>query len=317
MTSFIKKIILFLLIINIFVPSAFAIDEQGQKPLTLDECIQKALSNSPELKKAKVTYEMAKKNVKIAQSVYFPTLNAGVGYNFSNRTGSEINTTNGNAFNVNAGIKQLIWDFGKSTANINMQKFNKIVAAYNFDTKVIDTIFDVKINYYTTLASKAAIEVDKSNVQINERGYQRTNAYFEEGLKSKIDLVNAEVNVTDAKVSLLSSENSYKNSLANLNNSMYLAYAPVYNIEVPAQFSSVHDITPKSLTELEKPVDDLIAPPKGLENALYSAQVETRNFNSLYKFDKFPYTFEECLDIANKNRPEDIASSGLSLKTPN
>ena len=278
--------------------------KSSQAPLTLKECIQKALNNSPHIKRAKINYEMAKKNVRLAQSVYFPTVSAGVGYDFSTRDGSKINSTTGNNFNARAGISQLIWNFGKSSANIKMQKFNKIVAYYDFDTMVLDTIYDVKVRYYTTLASKAAIEIDKANLQINERNYQRTKAYFEEGLKSKIDLVNSEVYVTDAKVSLISSENLYKNSLNELNNSMYLAYKPEYNIEVPAQFRAVKDYTPKSLTDFSRPLDDLLAPPQNVNNALYTGSVETTDYASLYKFDKFPYDFEKCLDIANKNRPD-------------
>ena len=301
--SFYKKIIITAVFFGFFTPCCFAINENTSTPITLKECIQKALNNSPYIKRAKINYEMAKKNVKIAQSVYFPTVSAGVGYNFSDVNSDSKNTV-GNTFNANAGIQQLIWNFGRTSANIKMQKFNKIVAAYNFDTMVLDTIYDVKVRYYTALASKAGIEINKSNIQINERNYQRTKAYFEEGLKSKIDLVNAEVYVTDAKVSLISSENLYKNSLNELNNSMYLAYNPEYNIEVPSQFKAVGDITPKSLTDSTRPIDDFLAPPKDVDDALYTGSVETTDYATLYKFEKFPYDFEKCLELANKNRPD-------------
>ena len=300
-----KQSLIITTVLALTMPYCFAINENSPlPPLTLKDCISKALANSPNIKRAKINYEMAKKDVKIAQSVYFPTISAGVSYDFNTRDGSRMNSTTSNNFNARAGISQLIWNFGKSGANIKMQKFNKIVALYDFDTMVLDTIFDVKVNYYTTLASKAGIEIDKSNLQINERNYQRTKAYFEEGLKSKIDLVNAEVYVTDAKVSLIASENLYKNSLNNLNNAMYLAYKPEYNIEVPKQFKYVGDITPKSLTDFSQPLDSFLAPPKDVNNALLTAKVETRDYASLYKFDKFPYSFEKCLELANKNRPD-------------
>ena len=304
--------IIFLAVLMVFsTPFCYGIKDNNssviqstQAPLTLKDCIQKALNNSPLIKRAKINYEMAKKNVKIAQSVYFPTVSAGVGYDFSTKDGSRINSSTGNNFNARAGISQLIWNFGKSGANIKMQKFNKIVAYYDFDTMVLDTIFDVKVRYYTTLASKAAIEIDRANLQINERNYQRTKAYFEEGLKSKIDLVNSEVYVTDAKVSLIAAENSYKNSLNELNNSMFLAYKPEYNIEVPAHFRAIKDYTPKSLTDFSRPIDDFLSPPKDVNNALFTGSVETTDYASLYKFDKFPYDFEKCVEIANKNRPD-------------
>ena len=128
------KIAIILVLSAFSMPYSFAINDNNTSvikhataPLTLKDCISKALNNSPMIKRAKINYEMAKKNVKIAQSVYFPTVSAGVGYDFINREGSRINSTNTNGFNVRAGISQLIWNFGKTGANIKMQKFNKIV----------------------------------------------------------------------------------------------------------------------------------------------------------------------------------------------
>ena len=94
---------------------------------------------------------------------------------------------------------------------------------------------------------------------------------------------------------------------------MYLAYNPEYNIEVPSQFKAVGDITPKSLTDVTTPVDELLAPPKNVENAVYTGSVETRDYAALYKHEKFPYDFDKCLDMANKNRP-DIKAYENSIK---
>ena len=54
------------------------------------------------------------------------------------------------------------------------------------------------------------MDINKAYVDINERNYQRTKAYFEEGIKSKIDLVNAEVNLSDSKVTLVNAQKTYK-----------------------------------------------------------------------------------------------------------
>lgn len=311
--KFFKRIILMAFIFCLITPNSFSIDEkkENSNPLTLKNCIELALKNSPYIKKQKLNYEVSKHDVKIAQSVYFPTIGAGVGYDLSERLRKEKNTTS-NALSVQASISQLIWDFGKSNANIKMEKFYKILAYHNFDTTVLDTIFDVKVKYYSVLASKAAIEIDKSNLQINERNYQRIDAYFEEGLKSKIDLVNAEVNVTQAKVSLVGSENTHKNALSDLNNSMYLAYNPEYNIEVPKEYGFIKDLTPKSLTETTTSTEDLLAPPQSVDDAKLTARVETQDYASVYKIEKFPYSFEECLKIANEKRP-DIKAYEASL----
>ena len=73
---------------------------------------------------------------------------------------------------------------------------------------------------------------------------RETKAYYDEGIKSKIDLVNAEVTLSDSKISLIKSENSYKNSLVNLNNAMYLTKAPNYSIAGTEGFNIQDNVAP-------------------------------------------------------------------------
>ena len=189
--------------------SAYAIEEitiEKDSIVTLNDCIKIALENSPLIKRFKYNYGVSKSNVGLAKSAYFPTLGVSTGYTFNDTSSSSRfsrSMTNRNSYNVEASLNQLIWNFGKTNANIRMQKFNMITALFNFDDSVLDTIYEVKTNYYGVLAAKAAVDINKANVQINERNYQRIKAYFDEGIRSKIDLVNAEVNLSDSKVTLV------------------------------------------------------------------------------------------------------------------
>ena len=167
--------------------------------VNLNDCIKIALKNSPVIKRFKYNYGVSKSNVGVAKAAYFPTVGVSAGYTYNDmNSNSQINRsmTGTNTYNVQASLNQLIWNFGKTNAKIRMQKFNLITALFNFDDGVLDTIYEVKTNYYGVLAAKAAVDINRSNVQINERNYQRTKAYFDEGIRSKIDLVNAEVNLT-------------------------------------------------------------------------------------------------------------------------
>ena len=92
-----------------------------------------------------------------------------------------------------------------------MQILYLIADEYNFYNTVRETTFNVKQKYYEVLAARATVLINKAYVQINERNYQRTKAYFDEGIKSKIDLVNAEVTLSDSKIQLVQAGNSYKN----------------------------------------------------------------------------------------------------------
>ena len=214
--KFNKKIVILVLSIYLSTTSVFAIEEkmsiEKHAVLNIKDCVEIALQNSPKIKKARYNYGIAKGNVGIAKSGYFPTLGVGTGYNITENRTSKANTSS-NIYSAEASINQLLWNFGKINANINMYNFNKDAALYEFENTVLETIFNVKTNYYGVLAAKATMDVNRANVQINERNYQRTKAYFDEGIKSKIDLVNAEVYLSDSKVTLVDSEKTYQNAI--------------------------------------------------------------------------------------------------------
>ena len=299
----IKNLILF--IILFFALPCFSVEQMSVEKnaiLSMTDCINIALTNSPNIKKARYNYGVSKGNLGVAKSSFFPTLGVGTGYNFSGSTNDRTNT-NSSIYSAEASINQLLFDFGKTNANIKQYNFNRISALYDFENAVLDTIFNVKTKYYGVLAAKATMDVNKSNVEINERNYQRTKAYFEEGIKSKIDLVNAEVHLSESKITLVNSEKNYQNAVVSLNNAMFLAFAPEYEIETTETFNFDKKFAPVSLEHIDDKVD-LSQLPKDIDNAILTSHVEKLDVLDSFKFNPFKYTFEEAVQIAYKNRPD-------------
>lgn len=303
--KFNTKIIATIICLGCTFTAAFAVEQMAVEKnavLNITDCVKIALQNSPKIKKARYNYGISKGNVGIAKSGYFPTLGVGTGYNITD-TSTNRYSTNSSIYSAEASINQLIWNFGKTNANIRMYNFNRIASIYDFENTVLETIYTVKTNYYGVLAAKATVDVDRANVQINERNYQRTKAYFNQGIKSKIDLVNAEVYLSDSKVTLVDAEKNYKNALVKLNNSMYIAFAPDYEIENTETFNFQSNYTPVNLEKIDEK-KDLSKPPKSVNNAFLTADVQKINVLDNYKFKPFPYTFEESVKLAYKNRPD-------------
>ena len=273
--------------------------------LGLNDCIKIALNNSPVIKKYILNLDVAKSTVGVAKSAYFPSISLGAGYKqgFGERNHNFGSYQTRTLPGFDASLSQLLWNFGKTDANIRMEKFNKIAAEFDFDEMVLTTIYNVKLQYYGVLAAKSLMEVERLNVQINERNYQRTLAYFDEGLKSKIDLVNAEVNLSDSKIALVKAENTYKNAIVSLNNSMYVAYAPSYSIKNTETFNLGNPYVPMSLTNIEN-YKKLLTLPDDVSSATYAVKAEKADFLKNYVFQKYPYTFEKSVSIAKENRPD-------------
>ena len=302
-----KIAISLIIVLAIGTTSCYALEEikveQGSV-LSLRDCIAVALNNNPGIKSARYNYGISKANVNIARSEFFPTVGIGTGYKF-NGVYSKRTTSSTNTYSVEAQLNQLLWNFGRTNAHIKMQKFYLIADKFVFDNTVRETIFNVKQKYYEVLAARTTVLINQAYVDINERNYLRTKAYFDEGIKSKIDLVNAEVTLSDSKITLIKSENTYKNSLVNLNNAMYLANAPTYSISGTEDFNIKDNVAPVDLTKITKPSDAEISQvPVSVKDAKLISSVEKLEVLADYKVSEFPYSFEECIKMAYKNRAD-------------
>jgi len=284
--------------------NAYEVKVKQGSVLSLQDCIALALNNSPEVKNARYNYGISKADVGVARSEFFPTIGIGTGWNYTG-THAKRYSSDSKVYNLNATINQLLFNFGKTNARIKMQKFYMIADEYNFYNTVREITFNVKQRYYQVLAARAVVIINEAYVDINERNYHRTKAYYDEGLKSKIDLVNAEVTLSDSKINLIKSQNAYQNTLVNLNNAMYLVQAPNYNIEGIEGFNIKDNVAPVDLSNFEtitKNETDEV--PVKVEDAKFLSSVEKLEILTDYKTEKFPYSFDECIKIAEKNRAD-------------
>lgn len=287
--------------------------------LSLKDCINIALKNNPNVQISKNNVKLIQSRVGQAKSDFFPTIGASGGYTGSNMWNNS-GITGGNDYYYTAGIslRQLIFNFGKSNAQIKMQKFNKISAEFDLEYINLKTAYDVKSAYYGVLAAHALVDVAKSNLEINKRQYAQIKAYFDEGLKSRIDFVNAEVNLSNSEIELIAAQTAYENTIVKLNNAMYVAYAPSYSIKNTESFNLEEDWTDvkflnignyKQLEEeVNKPNDAKIeaseVEPLNYTTPTLSSKVEKNDILENYVFKPLGLSFEEALDRAREGRPD-------------
>ncbi len=204
--------------------------------LSIGDCVAAAFQNSPKIRRQKYNLDIAKSNVGIAKSQYFPVINAGASfYNENNSDNTYYFSHYRELPSIGVTVNKLIWNFGKTTAYIKMEEFYKIGAEYEFMDSLCSTLFDIKLKYYNLLKSKAMLEVAENNVKINENFVKLAKN------KNKTDLTTAELNLSNAKVKLIEAQNNYKNAKVDLNNSMYLDNQPDYDIKDTYTFAYNND----------------------------------------------------------------------------
>lgn len=266
--------------------------------LSLQDCVAIAINNSPVIKSYEYNMETAKSNVGIAKSAFFPTLgtNAGI-YQDYNSNKNYNGSSNRDLPSVSVMLEQLIWDFGKTSSYIKMEKFYEIAAEYQFMDSICFTIYDVKTKYYAALRAEAIVEIQRNYVRICERNLDRAKKLFESGKKPKIDYINAKVFYTESKMRLLDAENDYENAMADLANSLYIAYAPDFKLVDTDTFRFADTFIPDDLDEFPKNYSG-----GGFVNAQNTQTSAAPSEQSAFK--KLPFTLEASYDLANKNSPD-------------
>ena len=177
-----RTVILLFVLLFISAMQAFSIHEHDDEEkffnqieikdgseLSVFDCVSTAFQHSPIIRLKKYNLDIAKSNVGVAKSQYFPTFSAGVGFFNENNSSSIYHDKHYREFpNVSVSLNQLIYNFGKSTAFIKMEEFYKIAAEYEFMDSLCATLFDIKDKYYKLLKAKALLESASDDVKISE-----------------------------------------------------------------------------------------------------------------------------------------------------
>lgn len=300
---------------EIELPAVFSFRKPPQNIITMSiqECVDYALNHNPNLFVAKSQIDAAKAGVGIQKSGFAPKLTAKVNYNFSDINSSQSNINN-NSLGFNAGISQLIWDFGKTTAKINMAKYDTLSAQYDYDYDILSVIYNVKMNYFKVLMSLANLDIYEQNVRINTLNYERTKAMFDEGLKSKIDVVNAEVNLADSKIQLVDAQNTLATNVLALQNSMYYTESQPFIVKNTESFGFLKADYKKKMQSLDEIKQSGFQAKKNQDGVItLTSGIEHNDIIQDYVFTPFKLTKQDAVDKALENRP-DLKSNRMLCK---
>ena len=331
-----KKIFMLFLVIVISAQASFALNlnpfKKKQKPkqeqeittkeetnatkkiLSLEECVEYAINNDPNIRISANNFEIQKSRVGQAKSDYFPMLGIGTGYDYqysnsANYTSSSMwrNSSRSNSngyYQLNASVNQLIWNFGKTTAGINMQKFNRESAGYDLDYSILETVYNVRVAYFAVLAALANVDIYERSVRINSLNYERTKAMFEEGLKSRIDVVNAEVYLTDAKTQFIDAQYKYDTAMVNLKNSMFYMEDRDFSVENTENFDFLRNNYKMQTIEIGTIKKNGETDDGEHSVVLLTSGIQKQDILQDYKFNPYIIELKEAIQNAYENRPD-------------
>jgi outer membrane protein TolC len=255
---------------------------QGET-LTLAKCIDIALGKNPTIVASANAVDVSRSKVGEARSGYYPQLSASAGYGRTKVLSTSTSNNDTTAYNQYSGTlaaNQTIFDFGKTLSSVSVSKYNLESSRSDLNATQNLIVLSVKQAYYTVLQAKRNRDVAADVIKQFQLHLDQAQGFYEVGTKAKIDVIKAQVDLSNAKLSLINTDNALKIAWINLDNAMGVPDSPEYAIEDNLEFQ------PYAITLEEATVKAFENRPD-LKSIIAKRQAAEANLN-LQRADYFP-----------------------------
>lgn len=259
--------------------------------LTLNKAIEIALKNQPAILAQTNQVKVGEARVRQSQANYFPQISAAAGYSRISPVTPETSATTSQAgmppgtsiptglagrgdedfdqYSASAYVNQLLFDFGKTGAQVKVQKLNTEATRFNVKNTKDQVILNVKQAYYLLLGAQHSRDVAAESVDNFRNHLNVARDYYRAGMKPKFDVTKAEVDLSNAELVLIRAENGVRVGTVNLNNAMGLFHTdvPPYTVEDDITFVPGEPAMERAVQSVYERRADLLALQKQKEAA--------------------------------------------------
>lgn len=324
---------------------------QAQQLMTLDEAITIGLKNNYNILMAKNQEEAAAVDYQYAFGAFLPTINGSaskvwstesVNQKYSNGNKVERNGARSNQTSLSANLNWTLFDGLKVFATKDKLKAIEEAGTLTVKDQVVNTIAQIIQSYYNIVQQKEQLASIAEQMSISEERVNIAKNEFTSGLGSKIDLLQAQVDLNSQKAAYLQQQTLIEESKASLNQLIAIPVDNEYSVSdsIPVD-TALNYISIKQAALANNP--GLLLAKKNIDisqlalKEVQRSRLPTISFNSSYAFSSnnseagffllnqtrgFNYGFSASVPIFQgflhnqqaKNAQLNIAYSQLSLQ---
>jgi outer membrane protein len=209
-------------------------------PMTLPQAEAIALKNHPQIATAQNVAAAAAQGITEARAAYYPTIDGEItgsqGLNLSRLGAGAISSSLlFNRFGLGLQATQLVTDFGRTKNLVANSKYQAQAADQNTQATIYDVTLGVNRTYFGVLQAQAFVNVANETVRARQTLTDQVTALFNAKLKSQVDLSFAQVNLSEAQLLLIRSQDAVRRAYADLARALGMDQPVAYQLaEVPA-----------------------------------------------------------------------------------
>jgi TolC family type I secretion outer membrane protein len=229
-------------------PPGLSTPAPTDRPISVAEAITIALAHQPQVALASSAVAAATGRARQAASALYPSAGISAQHSHADQTGATSGTFGSSGYATSISGNQLIYDFGKTPAQVAQARSQQESARQALAQTRQDVVNQVKQGYYTLLQNQRLVEVQRTNVAAQQAHLDLTRARFTAGVAPRSDVVRTETALASAIFNLASAQNASAVSRVSLDSAMGIDVRTpimVEESEEPAPSST----SPESLVE--------------------------------------------------------------------
>lgn len=261
---------------------------QAQEVLTIGDAMKIALENNFEIKIAKNNTKINETNVTVGNAGMLPVATASVTDNNSitnssqtrqDGTSTSLDNAKNNSLNYGVSLGWTVFDGMKMFARLDQLKELQKLGDAQLKQTILIKIAQVNSSYYDLVQQQQQLAALDTTIVISKQRLTLAQNRFSIGKASKLEVLNAQVDLNSDQVALLRQKESYANAKILLN--QYLARDPKIDFKVVDLVTVDNSLVLANLMELAQKQNP------GLEAQVINKRIAELQLKQV-KADRYP-----------------------------
>ncbi|MFZ5894642.1 MAG: TolC family protein [Myxococcota bacterium] len=215
--------------------------------LTVEQAVERALTNAPLLKRAQAESRAAEAEADMARAPLLPQVTATAYYrrttaNRVYRVGTPPEATDRlpppnsqmwDRYSFGITGTQLIYDWGLTLDQYRAARAAAMAEASNVQATRNDVALNARLAFYAARAQRSLVEVAHQALENQQRHLNEVEGFVQARLRPEIDLAQARLGVSNAKLAQVQAENAYDAARADLSRAMGTDEGIDYDVAEP------------------------------------------------------------------------------------
>jgi outer membrane protein len=188
----------------------------GEDSISLQDALERAIRERPEIRSLRENVEAAWLLVKAVQAAYLPSINASGGLSWNNNLIGRTVSVGKPSWNVGAAASIPIFTGGDLQASVKKAEASLGKAEAQLDE--LTQAVNQKVRQYFIQEKEAVqrISATKTLIEQADESLRMSQERFRAGVATSIEIIDAEVTLTNAKISNAQAQSDYHVAHANL-----------------------------------------------------------------------------------------------------